>query len=102
MPVSATGDLPRLGQLGQPEAPMKTAVAWRAAMASDTGSQRTNNEDRVYIDEAQGLFLVIDGVGGHAGGERAAEMAADIIPRQLEMLAGPVEDRVRTAITLAN
>jgi parallel beta-helix repeat protein len=81
---------------------MKTAVAWRAAMASDTGSQRTNNEDRVYIDETQGLFLVIDGMGGHAGGERAAEMAAEIIPRQLDMLAGPVEDRVRTAITVAN
>lgn len=81
---------------------MKTATAWRAAMASDTGLQRANNEDRVYIDEARGVFVVVDGVGGHAAGEKAAEIAADIIPRQLESLNGSVEERVRAAITAAN
>ena len=81
---------------------MKTATAWRAAMASDTGLQRANNEDRVYIDEARGVFVVVDGVGGHAAGEKAAEIAADIIPRQLESLNASVEERVRGAITAAN
>ncbi len=81
---------------------MKTTVAWRAAMASDIGVQRSNNEDRVYIDEARGVFLVVDGVGGQVAGEKAAEMAAEIIPRELELLSGSVEDRVRGAITRAN
>src|SRR5208283_1104615 len=81
---------------------MKTASAWRAAMASDTGLQRPNNEDRVYIDEARGVFVVVDGVGGQAAGEKAAEIAAEAIPRQLELLTGTVEERVRGAITAAN
>ncbi len=71
-------------------------------MASDVGLQRANNEDRVYVDEARGVFIVIDGVGGQAAGEKAAEIAADTIPRQLDLLDGPVEERVRRAITSAN
>jgi PPM family protein phosphatase len=81
---------------------MKVATAWRAAMATDTGLQRANNEDRVYMDAERGIFLVVDGLGGHAAGERAAELAADIIPRELELVDGPLEDRVRYAITRAN
>lgn len=81
---------------------MKTESAWRAAMASDTGFQRSNNEDRVYMDEARGVFIVVDGVGGHAAGEKAAEMAVEIIPRELEASGGSVQDRVVRAITLAN
>ncbi len=81
---------------------MKTASAWRAAMASDTGLQRPNNEDRVFIDEARGVFVVVDGVGGQAAGEKAAEIAAEAIPRQLDLLTGSVEERVRGAITAAN
>jgi serine/threonine protein phosphatase PrpC len=81
---------------------MKTATAFRAAKATDKGLQRPNNEDRVYVDEGRGIFLVIDGVGGHAAGERAAEIAVEVIPRQLETLTGSAEARVRGAITAAN
>ena len=81
---------------------MKTATAFRAAMATDTGRQRPNNEDRVYIDETRGVFLVIDGVGGHAAGEKAAEIAVLTIPRELESLGGSTEARVRGAIAAAN
>ncbi|HLZ07914.1 MAG TPA: protein phosphatase 2C domain-containing protein, partial [Chloroflexota bacterium] len=81
---------------------MKTATAFRAAMATDTGRQRPNNEDRVYIDETRGVFLVIDGVGGHAAGEKAAEIALETIPKELESLGGSTEARVRGAITAAN
>ena len=35
-----------------------------AAGASDMGRQRDSNEDRFYVDAAQGIFLVVDGVGG--------------------------------------
>jgi serine/threonine protein phosphatase PrpC len=81
---------------------MKAAAAWRAAMATDTGLQRTNNEDRVYMDAERGIFLVVDGLGGHAAGEKAAELATEIIPRELEAVDGPLEDRVRHAISQAN
>jgi serine/threonine protein phosphatase PrpC len=40
---------------------------------------RRKNEDRVYVDDRCGLFVVADGVGGHAGGETAAELAIDVI-----------------------
>jgi serine/threonine protein phosphatase PrpC len=81
---------------------MNTTAPWRAAMATDPGLLRTNNEDRVFVDESLGLFLVVDGVGGHAAGEKAAELAAQIIPRELESLQTPMEERVRHAITCAN
>lgn len=89
-------------ELGKTAVAMKSAIARRAAMASDTGLERSVNEDRVYIDEERGVFLVVDGVGGHSAGEKAAEMAAAIIPRQLELLEGSVDERVRRAITVAN
>jgi serine/threonine protein phosphatase PrpC len=81
---------------------MSAVAAWRAAMATDTGLQRANNEDRVYVDEAGGLFIVVDGVGGHSAGEKAAEIAVDVIPKHLETTSGAVEQRVRAAITAAN
>ncbi|HTM48145.1 MAG TPA: protein phosphatase 2C domain-containing protein [Bryobacteraceae bacterium] len=81
---------------------MKTAAPWRAGVATDTGMQRANNEDRVHVDEAAGVFLVVDGVGGHAAGERAAEIAVKTIPEKLAALDGDVEDRIRRAIAAAN
>lgn len=44
---------------------------------------RPNNEDRFVVDETQNLFLVADGMGGQDMGERASELAAEIIPRVL-------------------
>ncbi len=39
------------------------------------GRVRTHNEDCFAIDEALGLFVVSDGMGGHAGGEVASKTA---------------------------
>ena len=47
---------------------------------SDVGSVRDNNEDRWFADPAAGLFLVADGLGGHAAGEVAAQMAVEELP----------------------
>ena len=63
---------------------------------------RNNNEDRVYADDAAGIFLVVDGMGGRAAGELAAQTAAEVIPKQLESPEGDVSERVRQAITTAN
>jgi len=48
-------------------------------VATDPGRVRDENEDRYYVDDERGVFLVVDGVGGHAGGETAAEIAVDVI-----------------------
>jgi protein phosphatase len=50
---------------------------------SDVGSVRDNNEDRWFGDSEAGLFVVCDGLGGHAAGEVAAQRAVDQLPRLL-------------------
>ncbi len=74
----------------------------KAAGDSHPGLQRAGNEDRFHCDAARGVFLVVDGVGGQAAGEKAAETALSIVRTRLERETGPVEDRVRDAIALAN
>ncbi len=42
-----------------------------------TGLRRTRNEDTYYADAGLGLFLVVDGMGGHQHGEVASATARD-------------------------
>jgi serine/threonine protein phosphatase PrpC len=81
---------------------MKASCAWHAGSATDAGMERPVNEDRVLVDETRGIFLVVDGLGGHAAGELAAETAVDSIRARLENLDGDIEARVRASITEAN
>ncbi len=69
---------------------------------SDTGRARKENEDRIHIDADRGLFIVADGLGGHAAGERAAETAVDMIKTRLARQTGTAEERMREAIAVAN
>lgn len=75
-------------------------TAWRSGSATDAGRERSTNEDRVYADDARGIYLVADGLGGHAAGEKAAETAVEVIARELGPGAG--EEQVRRAIAAAN
>jgi PPM family protein phosphatase len=70
--------------------------------ATHTGLVRDRNEDRYWMDPGRGVFLVVDGVGGHAGGELAAETAVDTIRESLARAEGSAEVNVRRAITAAN
>lgn len=47
--------------------------------ASHLGHVRKNNEDAWTIDPSVGLFVVADGMGGHAAGEVAAGIAVDAV-----------------------
>ena len=81
---------------------MQVSSALKAAGDSHPGLKRPVNEDRFHSDPARGIFIVIDGVGGQAAGEKAAETALTIVRSRLERETGAVEDRVREAIALAN
>ena len=60
------------------------------AARTDVGMIRSGNEDNFSVDssESRGIFIVADGMGGHAAGEVASEMAVQIIQREL----APVKD----------
>jgi serine/threonine protein phosphatase PrpC len=74
----------------------------KCAALSDAGLVRKNNEDAFYIDPDRGIFLVVDGIGGQAAGEKAAEIAVDRIRSRLERQTGTTEQRIRESIAVAN
>src|SRR5262249_11260086 len=81
---------------------MRTVSAIKAAGGSDPGLQREVNEDRCHFDVSRGLFIVVDGVGGQAAGGKAADIALKMLRARLERETGPVVNRVREAIAVAN
>ena len=58
----------------------------RTGHVSITGNFRENNEDNYIVDSALKYFIVADGMGGQNAGEKASEIAVDVIPKQLEQL----------------
>jgi serine/threonine protein phosphatase PrpC len=84
---------------------------------TDVGMKRNHNEDTFSILEEENLFLVCDGMGGHASGEVASQMAVQTIrnffretredpeltwPYKMDRSRRYEENRLITAIKLAN
>ena len=80
----------------------QSGYAWRSATASDAGRMRAENQDRAYADDELGVFLVVDGLGGHAAGEKAAETAVEAIRAAMLAGDGDLRNRIRGAIAAAN
>ncbi len=63
---------------------MALAVRW--GTVSITGDYRENNEDRCLADSTGRFFLVADGMGGQCAGEKASEMAVELIAKTLQQM----------------
>ena len=91
----------------------------RIEVAGETnvGMKRNHNEDNFSILEESGLYIVADGMGGHASGEVASKMAVDSLkeffaataddpertwPYKMDRSKGYEENRLITGIKLAN
>lgn len=83
---------------------------------SDLGRARDHNEDNYLCNDEERLFLVADGMGGHASGETASQLAVSsveefVIRSRSEDIEWPIEynkdlsseqNRLLAGVTLAN
>lgn len=93
--------------MGKVEATVAISLRW--GTVSITGNFRENNEDRCLADSQGRYFLVADGMGGQSAGEKASEMAVELIPKKLDALINfqgdkpeKVKQNLDTAIGHAN
>jgi protein phosphatase len=93
--------------------PLRIEVAGQ----TDVGRKRSHNEDNFAIYSEFGLYIVADGMGGHASGEVASKMAVETLreffastaddpertwPYKMDRSKGYEENRLITGVKLSN
>jgi protein phosphatase len=73
---------------------------FRSAARTDVGMKREHNEDSFLVNEDLGLFVVCDGMGGHAGGETASRLAVQTIEKELISAKLRVDDPFAAQVAL--
>ena len=77
--------------LDYPE-PVMSAPEVKFAALTDVGRVRDQNEDNFLVDKKLGLFIVCDGMGGHAAGEVASALAVRTVHEEIKKQADLIQD----------
>ena len=90
----------------------QVSLPWQGTGFTDTGLVRQTNQDAFAVDNNLGLWIVADGMGGHAGGSTASQLAVKAINDNIESAAisfpdfrnriDQVEERLRSAVAAAD
>ena len=72
----------------------------RYAAKSDVGQVREANEDSYLVQEP--LFVVADGMGGHAAGDVASQMAVETLMKDIDTSSNVSRDSLVNAVRHAN
>ena len=92
-------------------------AAFKLKSPTSIGCVRSRNEDRFIADANLGIFAVVDGMGGHSGGEFASATISEAVtafiresaedsdmtwPTELDAHLSPLANRLQVAVRVAN